>query len=211
MDNKKRKREAKIKMVEKRLVEIRSVLKKRKPHFIRKDSMKISKLGRKRKKKQFWRRPRGEHSKVRMKERGYLKQPSIGYSSPRLVRGLVSEKKPVIVYNLKNLNEIKTDEIAVLGKVGRKKKIALAEYALSKNIEFSNIDAKKFIEKINEEKKRKEEEKRKVKIKEEEKKKQEQKKGEKVKEEKKVEEKGGEKTEENGEEKPKVKMENEKK
>jgi len=169
-------------MVEKRLVEIRSILKKRKPRFIRKDSTKISKLGRKRKKKQFWRRPRGEHSKVRMKERGYLKQPSIGYSSPRLAKGLVKEKIPVTVYNIEGLKKISQDKIAILGNVGRKKKIALAEYALSKNIELVNINAKNFIEKINEEKRKKEEEKRKAKIKEEEKKKQEQKKTEEKKE-----------------------------
>ena len=129
-------------------LEIRKISKKRKPHFIRKDSYKISRIGKRRKKEQKWRRPRGRHSKLRARERNYLKVPSIGYSSPREVRGSIEGKMPFVVYNVNDFNRKKENQIVVIGKVGMKKKIELVEFASSKNIPLANIDTKKFMEKI---------------------------------------------------------------
>lgn len=153
-------------------LEIRKISKKRKPHFIRKDSWKRSKLGKRRKKEQKWRRPRGRHSKLRARESNYLKVPSIGYSSPREVRGSIEGMMPFVIYNVNDFSRKKENQIVVIGKVGMKKKIELVEFASSKNIPLANIDVKKFMEKIKSDReiKKKEKEQKKAEEKKEEKK-----------------------------------------
>jgi len=152
------------------LAEFKKILKKRKPRFIRKDSFKISKLGKRRKKKQKWRKPRGRHSKLREKRTGHMIQPSIGWSSPKAVRGFVQESKPVLVYNLSDLENLKHDEIAVIGKVGKKKKIEIIEKAVAKNIKILNVNTNKFLKKARAEKEARAKDKEKAKKLEEEKK-----------------------------------------
>ncbi|MGB9708339.1 MAG: eL32 family ribosomal protein [Candidatus Pacearchaeota archaeon] len=124
------------------------MLKRRKPTFLRKDSFKKSKLGKRRKKKQKWRRPRGRHSKLREKRTGHMIQPSIGWGSPRDIKGLVRELKPKLIYNLQDLENVKGDEIGVIGKIGKRKKIEIIEKASVKNIKLLNVNVPRFIEKI---------------------------------------------------------------
>ena len=145
------------------LHEFRKILKKRKPTFLRKDTFKKSKLGRKRKKKQKWKRPRGRHSKLREKWTGYMIQPSIGWSSPKAVRGLVQELKPKLIFNAAELDHLKEGEIGVVGKIGKKNKMEIAEKAAAKNIRLLNLNAKKFIKRFKKELEKKKEEKSKVK------------------------------------------------
>ena len=66
------------------LLELRNQMNKRKPAFIRQDFHK--KRLRKR-----WVRPRGLHSKVALKRSGHPRRVSVGYGSPREVRGLSRE------------------------------------------------------------------------------------------------------------------------
>lgn len=138
-------------MTSKELSDFRKILKRRKPEFLRKDTFKKSKLGRRRKKKQKWRRPRGRHSKLREKRTGHMIQPSIGWSSPREVRGFVQEFKPKMIFNVQELSNLKEDEIAVIGKVGRKKKTEIVQEAITKNIRLLNVNAKKFMEQVKKE------------------------------------------------------------
>ena len=144
------------------MLRLRKMLKKRKPYFIRKDSFKKSKFGKRRKKKQIWRKPKGPHSKIRMKERSYLKQPSIGYSSPKAVKGLVEGKKPAMIYNVRGLENVKENEIAVIGKIGRRKKFEIAQAAAERNIKILNLDPKKFIEEMRKEQEKRSEAKKKT-------------------------------------------------
>ena len=146
----------------KNLYDFRKVLKKRKPTFVRKDSFKMSKLGKQRKKKQKWRRPRGRHSKLREKRTGHMIQPSIGWSSPRAVRGLTGEAKPKLIFNVADMDDLKANEIAIMGKVGKKKRIEIAEKAVAENKLILNVDVKKFLEQIKKEKAAKEEAKKKL-------------------------------------------------
>ncbi|UZE93646.1 MAG: hypothetical protein IB618_02635 [Candidatus Pacearchaeota archaeon] len=181
---------------------------KKKPRFLRKDTFKKSRLGKRKKKKQIWRRPIGRHSKIREKRRGYGKQPSIGYSSPRKIRGSMRGLKPVLIYSPKDINEIKKNEIVIVGKVGKKRKIDIAKKALEKKIILSNLNAQKFIRKIEAEKKKKEELRKKRKVEE---KKKEEKKTKETKEVKKEEkkeekEKGKILRKETKKEKPEVKI-----
>lgn len=142
-------------MEKEKLLELRKKLKKKKPFFIRKDSFKKSRLGKRRKKKQKWRRPRGRHSKLREKRKSYMSQPSIGWSSPKAVRGLINEFKPKLIHNAQELEKLEKDEIAIIGTIGKKKKIEIAEKAFEKNIKILNLNVKKFLEKVKIEKEKK--------------------------------------------------------
>lgn len=113
--------------------------------FLRRDWNKYSKLGKRRKKKQRWKKPTGRDNKMREKVKGHPVVVSIGYSTDKSVRGKIKKKKPIIVNNLKDLENIKQDEIAIIGSIGKKKKIKIAKKAKDKNIEIHNMNPKKFL------------------------------------------------------------------
>ncbi|MEM3091050.1 MAG: eL32 family ribosomal protein [Candidatus Pacearchaeota archaeon] len=111
--------------------------------FLRRTWNRYSKLGKGRKKKQKWRKPKGRDNKMREKRRGYPKTVSIGY------KGGHSERKKIkVVYNLDDLKNIQKGEFIVLGKLGKKKKIEILNRALEKGIKFQNINIKKFLKKF---------------------------------------------------------------
>lgn len=135
-----------------------------------------SKLGKGRKKKQKYRRATGRHSKIRKRRKGYPVPVSIGYKKIGKVR-----KKPEIkiIYNIRELENLKKNEKIILAKIGKKKKIEMVKRAKELGIEILNLNVKKFLRKMDEEKQKKE------KVKEERKQEDKEKKEEKVKEEKK--------------------------
>ncbi len=183
----------------KELLEIRRKLKKKKPTFLRQDAHRVKKL------KKKWRQPKGIHSKMRYKLRSYRKQPSIGYSSPREVRGLDSKgRREIKIENVRDLDKVKVNEVIVIGAtVGTKKKIEILRKAQEKKLNVKNVkDIEGFIKSVEEKLKKKKED---SKEKEEEKKKSKEEALKKAEEKKKEEEK---KTEE---EKEKEKDEKEKK
>lgn len=150
-----------------KLIDLRKKLKKAKPVFVRKDSFKISRLGKKRKNKLKWRRPRGRHSKVREKKKGNMVQPSVGYRSPKQIRGLLNGLKIVYISNIKELLSLKNEEIGVIRNIGGRKKLELMKKAKELKINLYKIDADKEINKIEEKRnelKKKKEEKLKKKI-----------------------------------------------
>jgi large subunit ribosomal protein L32e len=110
--------------------------------FLRRTWHKFSKLGKGRKKKQKWRRPTGRDNKMREKRKGYPAVVSIGYGSKK------NEKNPVNVYNIKDLESVKENEIAVIGNVGEKKRIEMAKFALEKKIKIHNLNSEKFLKNI---------------------------------------------------------------
>ena len=119
---------------------------KNKKVFIRKETWKLSRFGKTRKKKRVWRRPRGMHSKLRLKLRGKMSQPSIGYGSPLNIRGKIEGLIPKIVRNEQDLENInKNNEIAIIGKVGLKNKIGLVEKAVKSGIKIANVNAEEFL------------------------------------------------------------------
>ncbi len=102
--------------------------------FIRRDWFRFGKF--KRKKKQKWRRPTGRDNKMREKRKGYPAVVSIGYKKQ-------NRRIQRVIFNLKDLDRIKKDEIVVLGKVGKKKREEILKKAKEKNISISNIKRKK--------------------------------------------------------------------
>ena len=121
--------------------------KRKKPKLLRKDWHKKSKLGKRRKKKQIWVRPRGRHNKLREKRKGHGKKPSIGYSQAREIRGKVQGLMPMVVGNVSDLQRLdKEKEIAIFSSVGLKKRIEMAEKAKELGIK-TEFNVEKFLEK----------------------------------------------------------------
>jgi len=124
--------------------------------FLRRISNRYSKLGKRRKKKQIWRRPKGRDNKMREKRKGYPKTVSVGYSQEKNLRGAVQGKKSVIVRNVKDLEIIKKNEIGIIGNIGKKKKIEIAKKAKEKGILFYNLNVKTFLKEVEKKKIKKE-------------------------------------------------------
>ncbi len=132
---------------------------KKKPKFLRIGYTQYSKLGLRRKKKQKYRKAKGGENKVRLKMKGHLRNVSIGFRSEKKTRGLVNGLMPIRISSVEELKKLKKNEIGVAAKIGNKKKIEVAEYALKNNMRLINLNAKKFLEKTEEERKKSKEEK----------------------------------------------------
>lgn len=162
------------------LVNLRKATKLRKPSYRRQDSHKKSRIGRGRKKLLKWRKPKGTDSKVRLRIKGHLRMPEIGYGSPKKIKGLIYYNglliKPTNIVNLKQLNTLdKTDVGVISSSIGLKKKVEIVKKAKEKGITLINISddflskvdsimqAKKDKRKRYEEHRKKREEKKKVK------------------------------------------------
>lgn len=127
--------------------------------FIRRNWDKYSRLGKKRKKKQVWRRAKGRHNKVREKRKGYPVKVMIGFRKKKEERDLIENKKLVVINNLRELERIQKGEMAIVGKVGGKKKIEIAQKAKEKGILIHNININKILKKVEKKKQKTESEK----------------------------------------------------
>lgn len=116
------------------LIEVRNKLKKRKPEFKRSDSNLKSF-------KKKWRHPRGKANKIRLKKRGHMKQPSIGYGSPKAVYGYSrTGLRQILITNISELSKIKKgDGILISRTVGLKKKIDILKKAKELGLVTLNI------------------------------------------------------------------------
>jgi len=115
--------------------------------FLRRIWKKYSKLGKKRKKKQVWRRPTGRDNKMREKRRGYPAVVSVGYKTDKTVRGKIEEKNPITINNLKDLDKVKKNEIIIIASVGKKKKLDIVKKAKEKGLVVYNVNTIKFLKK----------------------------------------------------------------
>ncbi|MFH1325732.1 MAG: eL32 family ribosomal protein [archaeon] len=115
--------------------------------FLRRDSNRYVKLGKRNKSKQRWRSPKGRHNKMRNKMKGYPAVVSIGYKKQK-TEG--KKQKDVRIRNTDDLMKIKS-KTATIGKVGRRKKIEIAKKARELKINIQNLNMKKILkEKKNE-------------------------------------------------------------
>jgi large subunit ribosomal protein L32e len=115
--------------------------------FLRRDSARFSKFGKRRKKLLGWKRPKGRDNKMREKRRGYASVVSIGYSSDKEKVNKIKEKTPIQIKNTKDLNKIQKDNIGIVGRVGKKKKIEIAKKAKEMKIELYNLNPKLILKK----------------------------------------------------------------
>ncbi|MDI6708050.1 MAG: 50S ribosomal protein L32e [Candidatus Thermoplasmatota archaeon] len=110
----------------KQKLELRKIIKSKKPNFKRQEWFRYKRLGEK------WRSPKGIHSKLKRHFKYRIDVPSIGYGSPKLVRGLHNLGfKEVVVHNIKELESInpKLEAARIAHNVGTRKRLALEKRA----------------------------------------------------------------------------------
>ena len=111
--------------------------------FLRRNWNLISKLGKKRKKKQKWKRPTGRDNKMREKRRGYSAVVSVGYKKDNTIINTLKGKTPVQIYNVKDLAKINKDNIGIIAKVGKKKREEILKIAKENKLPIYNSWKKK--------------------------------------------------------------------
>jgi len=113
--------------------------------FLRRTWNRFSRLGKRRKNKQVWRRPTGRHNKMKDNKRGYPPLVQLGYRGEKKDRGKIQMKEPITVNNMRDLEKVKKDEIIILGHMGKKKKIELCKKVQEKGLNVYNVNVKKFL------------------------------------------------------------------
>jgi len=121
---------------DKRLMELRKKINKKRPSFRRVESWRYKRV------KDSWRKARGIDSKTREKKKSGVKSPTIGYRGPKKVRGLhpsgYIEVRITTQDDLKNLNKNK-HIVKISGKLGVKKRIAITDYCQKRGFKISNL------------------------------------------------------------------------
>jgi large subunit ribosomal protein L32e len=130
----------------KKLLELRSKMKKKRPLFARKDNNKKKRI-----EDDVWRKARGCDNKQRLKRKGHKKTPRMGFRGPALVRGLdKSGLEPVLVSNVSQLKKLNKEQgIIITSNTGDRKRSQILEEAKKMNVVVLNLDATKAIEQIN--------------------------------------------------------------
>jgi large subunit ribosomal protein L32e len=122
---------------------------KKRKLFVRKDSWKFPRFGKGRKTQMKWRASKGMHGKIRLKHKGYQAQPSVGYKRPVELRGKISGLIPRMIYNESDLDKMQKGEVALIGKIGIRKKILIVEKAMKAGIKITNVNGEEFLKKFN--------------------------------------------------------------
>ncbi|MBI2628785.1 hypothetical protein HYW74_01745 [Candidatus Pacearchaeota archaeon] len=113
--------------------------------FLRRNTTQYLRLGKKRKKVRKWQRPKGKHSKMRQKRKGYPVNVSIGFRKDGKTRDKINGKKVILINNLEELKAANNESVLVLSKIGGKKKIEAAKIAKEKNLNIINFNYNKFL------------------------------------------------------------------
>ena len=123
-------------MEQKRLIELRKKIKKKRPSFRRVEYWRYVRV------KDPWRKARGIDSRTRIKSKSGVKSPSVGYRGPKKVRGLhpsgYEEVRVNNIDDMKGLNN-KKHAIKVSTKLGVKKRIGVVDYAQSRGFKVLNL------------------------------------------------------------------------
>ncbi len=121
---------------EKRLLELRNEMSRRRPRFIRMNSWYIKRL------KDSWRSPRRSlDNKIRLQRKGFPPMVKIGYRGPSAVRGLhPSGYEEVIVHNVEELERLdpKRQAARIARTVGRRKRVEIIKKAEELGIRVLN-------------------------------------------------------------------------
>ena len=110
--------------------------KKKKPKFLRQMWKAYKRI-----RKVKWRRPKGSQSKLRKRMKGKGAVVSIGYGSPKEVRGLhPCGLKEVLVHNPKELEKVDPERevVRISSRVGKKKRIEIIKKAEELKIKVLN-------------------------------------------------------------------------
>jgi large subunit ribosomal protein L32e len=131
-------------MVDMKLIAHKQKVKAKKPNFCRQETHRRAKLGTE------WRKPKGVHSKLRLRRRGKGKMVSIGYRMPEAVRGLTVEGlRQVYVSSPEHIKYISKEEVALMRKVSNRTRLAILQAAQKANARVLNVkDIAKKIEEL---------------------------------------------------------------
>jgi large subunit ribosomal protein L32e len=108
---------------------------RKKPKFMRQSTSYLKKIGR------SWRRPRGTHTKLKVREKNKGFMPNVGYGAPRELRYLhPCGLKEVLIQNLKDLEKINREKEAVMisHSIGKKKRKVIVDKANELKIKILN-------------------------------------------------------------------------
>lgn len=126
-----------------KLLELKKKISQRRPHFVRQDyhhRMKVE--------DDYWRAPKGRHSKMRQKIRSHRKKIAVGYRGPVEVRGLHRTGANIVrIENLSQLMKVNPQNSVVIlsSTIGAKKRYEILKASIDKKISFVNVNASKFI------------------------------------------------------------------
>ena len=112
--------------------------------FLRRNTGNLLRLGKRRKKLQKWRSPKGRDNKMRLREKSKGRTVEIGYKQDNKTRGKINGKKIIIVRNIQELLNAGKENAIILGKIGNKKKIEISRIAKEKGIYILNLDESKL-------------------------------------------------------------------
>jgi large subunit ribosomal protein L32e len=121
---------------DKRLMELRKKINKKRPSFRRVESWRYKRV------KDSWRKARGIDSKTRKKKKLGVKSPTVGYRGPKNVRGLhPSGYLEVLITTYDDLKNLKKNKHAlkISGKLGAKKRIMLTDYCQRRGFKILNL------------------------------------------------------------------------
>lgn len=122
-------------MVDKKKLEIKKEMKKKKPSFKRHEESKHAKL------KKTWRKPKGKHSKQRMHEKSKGALPKPGYMTPANLRGMNKNGFfEILVNNVSDIEKLdpKTQVALIASGVGSKKKLEISAKAAELKVKLIN-------------------------------------------------------------------------
>jgi large subunit ribosomal protein L32e len=122
---------------EKRLLELRKKIGKKRPSFRRIESWRLVRV------KDPWRKARGIDSTTRRKLKSGVKSPSVGYRNPKKVRGLhPSGFEEVRIFNIEDIKGLnnKKHALKISSRVGARKRINLIDYAQKRGFKILNIN-----------------------------------------------------------------------
>ncbi|MCK4382703.1 MAG: 50S ribosomal protein L32e [Promethearchaeota archaeon] len=123
-------------MEQKRLIELRKKINKKRPSFRRVESWRYKRV------KDSWRKARGIDSRTRIKSKSGVKSPSAGYRGPKKVRGLhPSGYEEARVHNINDLKDLnnKKHAIKISTNLGVRKRIRVIDYAQSRGFKILNL------------------------------------------------------------------------
>jgi large subunit ribosomal protein L32e len=119
--------------------------KKRQTNFQRTKFYAYVKLGSRQKSMRKYKRSGGRHNKTRQKWRSRPPMVEIGYKNQCSTRGLINEKTPIFVNNMKDLDKVGKENIIILGKIGNKLKLELVKKIQEKKMEIFNLNVTKYL------------------------------------------------------------------
>ncbi len=125
------------------MAEIKKIVKRNKPKFLRTDWHKKIRLGKGVKKNQKWHGAKGRQNKFRLGRKGRAQRPKVGWGATNDTKGFISGVETVRVENLKELENIKKGSGIIVGRVGARKRITILEKAKEMGISVMNRYKKK--------------------------------------------------------------------